>query len=260
MHHPRRSGRGMTRFAPFASSLLLAGLLLAGCSGSDDDGEPGSTSPSPTPTSTAPGIVTAIDITRAPASAEAGSKAIVCWKVTGTGKVAHTAIHWDNESHAIPPRTFQDYNMGVSYPGNGTSASPAGYQLSASGTDFCTGATMPASGSIFVVAHVIDSTGSSGRITTEREIHVGSPSDASIHIQSFTYSPNPLTVAPGATVSVMNMDADVPHTVTGEDGSFATGTINGGGSDSFTAPLAPGSYPYGCAFHDTMSGVLQVTA
>lgn len=249
----------MTRLAPFASSLLVAGLLLSGCSGSDDDGEPSSTSPSPTSTASAsPGIATAIEITRAPASAEAGSKATVCWEVIGTGEVPHTAIHWDDESHATPPRSFQDYNMGASYPGNESSASPAGYQLSASGTDFCTAATMPASGSIFVVAHVIDSTGAPGRLSGEREIMVGDASDAVIHIEGFTYSPNPLTVAPGATVSAMNMHSQT-HTVTAEGGAFDTGDIAAGATETFTAPVAPGTYEYGCAYHTGMQGVLHVT-
>ena len=253
----------MTRFAAFASSLLLVGFLLAGCSGSDDDGEPTTTGPSSSGSATnSPGIATSLDITKAPTSAAAASKATVCWEVFGAGKVPHTAIHWDNETHATQPaRTFQDYNMGASYPGNESSASPAGYELMADGADFCTAATMPASGSIFVVAHVIDSTGAPGRLSAEREIRVGAPSDAAIHIQNFAYSPTPLTVAPGATVSVMNMenaDPARPHTVTAEGGAFDSGTVDQGETGSFTAPMASGTYAYGCAFHSNMAGVLQV--
>jgi plastocyanin len=66
-------------------------------------------------------------------------------------------------------------------------------------------------------------------------------------------------VAPGATVSVSNMDAQT-HTLTASGGAFDTGDIAGGQSNSFTAPMAPGSYTYGCAYHPTMSGVLDVVA
>jgi plastocyanin len=252
----------LARFPAFVAVLPLTCLLLAGCSGSggDGDGSSSSSSSSSDTGSAAPGIATSLGITRAPASAPAGSKATVCWEVFGAGKVPHTAIHWDNESHAAEPgRTFQDYSMGVSYPDNETAASPAGYQLDASGAEFCTGADMPASGSIFVVAHVIDSTGAPGRLSTEREIRVGAASDAEIHVQAFTYSPNPLTVAPGATVSVMNMDT-LAHTATGDGGSFDTGDVGPGETETFTAPLAPGSYSYGCAYHDSMAGVVQVVA
>ena len=251
----------LARF-PFFASVLLTCLLLAGCSGSDGDGDGSSSSSSSSSDtgSASPGIATSVDLTRAPASAPAGSKATVCWEVFGAGKVPHTAIHWDNESHAAEPgRTFQDYSMGASYPDNGTSASPAGYQLDASGADFCTAATLPAAGSIFVVAHVIDSTGAPGRLSAEREIRVGAASDAEIQIQAFTYSPNPLSVAPGATVSVMNLDT-LTHTATGDGGSFDTGDLGAGETKTFTAPLAPGSYSYGCAYHDSMAGVLQVVA
>lgn len=251
----------MTRIPQVALSALIACLLLAGCSGSDDDGGPTSSSPSATSTgSTSPGVATSIEVTRAPTSAEAGGNATVCWRVFGTGKVPHTAIHWDDESHAAEPdRTFQDYSLGVSYPGNQSMAHPAGYQLNVAGADFCTSATLPSSGSIFVVAHVIDSTRAPGRLSTEREIRVGSASDATIHIQNFAYSPNPLTVPPGATVAAMNMDAQT-HTVTASGGAFDTQDIQGGGSDSFTAPMAPGTYTYGCAYHAAMQGVLEVVA
>lgn len=254
----------MTRpsFAPLASSILLTVLLLAGCSGSDDDdGGPSSTGPSDTGSATSsPGVATRVDITRAPTSANAGSMATVCWEVFGTGRVPHTAIHWDNESHATQAgSTFADYNVGASYPGNQSSASSAGYQLSATGTDFCTAATMPAAGSIFVVAHVIDSTGAPGRLSAEREIKVGPASDAMLHIENLAYSPNPLVVAPGATVAVMNLDLQT-HTVTASDGSFDTGDIAGGGSDTFTAPLTLGNHAYECAYHPSMKGIIQVVA
>jgi plastocyanin len=205
-------------------------------------------------------VATAVEITDAPASAPAGSKATVCWAVSGTGTVPHTAIHWDDTSHAAEtPRTFQLYDLGASYPNNGTSAAPSGYLVEPTGTRFCTAATMPTTGSIFVVAHVMDSTGAPGRISSERRIDVGEASDARIAIQGFAYTPPTLTVAPGAVVSVDNQHTTT-HTLTSAGSTaFDTGDIEAGETGNFTAPLSPGSYPFKCAYHDSMTGTLQVT-
>jgi plastocyanin len=74
-------------------------------------------------------------------------------------------------------------------------------------------------------------------------------------IDDFAFSAN--TAAPGQTVTVSNQD-DAPHTVTANDGSFTTDTIDPGGSSSFVAPTAPGSYQIRCTIHPEMSGTLAV--
>lgn len=252
----------MTRPAPrlLVSALLASLVALAGCSDGDDDG-------GPTPTATAsgsmsasgsgsPAVATAVEIVSAPDSAPAGSKATVCWTVSGTGRANHVAIHWDDASHATEAdRTFQSYDLGASYPGNQTGPAASGYPLQATGARFCTAATMPAAGSIFVVGHVIDSTGAPGRLSSEREVKVGAASDAAITIQNFAYVPPTLTVEPGETVAVHNEDATT-HTVSGT--GFTSGDVPAGQSGSFTAPVAPGTYPYTCAYHASMHGTLEV--
>jgi plastocyanin len=244
-------------------SLLLLFVLLAGCSGDDGDDDEGTPGPTGSSTSTgsASSVATAIEFSSIPASAPAGSKATACWTVSGTGKVPHTAIHWDNRSHATEaPRTFQLYDDGASYPDNQTSAASQGYSVQPTGTRFCTAATMPASGSLFVVAHVMDSTtGAPGRISSEREIRVGDSSDARIVIDNFAYSPPTLTVPAGSVVSVENKDT-VTHTVSSTGTTvFDTGDIGGGESGTFTAPITPGTYAFHCAYHSSMTGTLQVT-
>lgn len=78
-----------------------------------------------------------------------------------------------------------------------------------------------------------------------------------ITIKDFAYG-EALTVAPGATVSVTNMDT-AAHTVTADDGSaFDAEVKGGGGTATFTAPTKPGSYTYHCTFHPGMHGVLIV--
>lgn len=87
---------------------------------------------------------------------------------------------------------------------------------------------------------------------------VGAPAagaPAVITIADFGFSP--LTVAPGATVTVTNADG-MPHTVTAVGGEFATGLIDAGGSVAFVAPTQPGTYTFFCELHPNMQGTLVV--
>ena len=78
-----------------------------------------------------------------------------------------------------------------------------------------------------------------------------------ITIKDFEYGA-PLTVAPGAVVTVTNMDS-AGHTVTADQGqAFDVDVKGSGGTATFTAPTAPGSYPYHCTFHPNMHGTLTV--
>ncbi|WP_426977657.1 cupredoxin domain-containing protein [Pseudarthrobacter sp. O4] len=87
----------------------------------------------------------------------------------------------------------------------------------------------------------------------------GSPANAavSITIKDFGYGA-PVTVSPGATVAVTNMDS-AAHTVTADEGSAFDVDVKGsGGAGTFTAPMQPGSYAYHCTFHPAMHGTLTV--
>jgi plastocyanin len=78
-----------------------------------------------------------------------------------------------------------------------------------------------------------------------------------ITIKDFAYGA-PITVAPGAVVTVTNMDA-AAHTVTADKGSAFDAKVAGhGGTATFTAPSTPGSYPYHCTYHPDMHGTLTV--
>jgi plastocyanin len=73
------------------------------------------------------------------------------------------------------------------------------------------------------------------------------------------YGTNPLQVPMGATVTWVNNDS-VPHTVTADDSSFDSGSIQPGQSYSHTFETA-GTFPYYCTIHGkaSMSGAVQVT-
>ena len=76
-----------------------------------------------------------------------------------------------------------------------------------------------------------------------------------ITIAQFAYTS--ATVAPGATLTVSNLDAD-DHTVTSTQGLFDTGAVAAGGAIGFVAPTAPGVYSFVCVIHPSMSGQLTV--
>jgi plastocyanin len=67
----------------------------------------------------------------------------------------------------------------------------------------------------------------------------------------------PLTVAPGATITIVNKDT-VEHSVTSKpDAGFST-DVDGGEQKTFTAPTQPGDYPFICKYHPNMKGTLTV--
>jgi plastocyanin len=116
------------------------------------------------------------------------------------------------------------------------------------------------------------------------------PTSGGIVIVNFQYT-GTLTVKTGQQVTVTNNDT-TNHTLTdqatldsersagqtpggqtpggtvpgrltpsGPTAQFSTGTLDpSGGTRSFTAPAAPGSYAFGCRVHPTMHGTLTVQA
>jgi plastocyanin len=80
---------------------------------------------------------------------------------------------------------------------------------------------------------------------------------STVVIKNFAFGPASLVVAPGTKITVLNQDR-APHTVTAVNKSFDSGTIPGGQRGEFTAPSSPGTYPYICTIHPSMTGALIV--
>jgi plastocyanin len=67
----------------------------------------------------------------------------------------------------------------------------------------------------------------------------------------------PLTVAPGTQLDVVNNDS-VEHSVTSETAGAFNVHVDGGKRKTLTAPTQPGDYPFYCVYHPTMKGTLIV--
>ena len=79
---------------------------------------------------------------------------------------------------------------------------------------------------------------------------------ATITIANMSFG-DPITVSPGAQVTVNNTDG-VEHSVTSNTaGKFDT-DIDGKESKTFTAPTEPGEYAFHCTYHSSMKGTLIV--
>lgn len=70
------------------------------------------------------------------------------------------------------------------------------------------------------------------------------------------FSPNPLTVNVGTTVTWTNNDV-MAHTSTADGGLWNSGTLPPGGRYSYTFQAA-GNFPYHCALHPGMVGTVTV--
>ena len=82
-------------------------------------------------------------------------------------------------------------------------------------------------------------------------------SGSTITVKDFAFGA-PLTVKPGAKVTVVNRDG-TDHTVTSDDGTSFDVHIGGNGNAAtFVAPSKPGTYKFHCTIHPEMHGTLVV--
>lgn len=81
----------------------------------------------------------------------------------------------------------------------------------------------------------------------------GGSQAAAVTIQNFKFGA-PLTVKPGATVTVTNQDS-AQHNAVADDGSFKTPLLAKGESATFTAPSKAGTYKYSCTVHASMTSI-----
>jgi len=83
-----------------------------------------------------------------------------------------------------------------------------------------------------------------------------SAANAEVKIDNFSFGPQTLTIAVGATVTWTNRD-DIPHTVVSTDGVFKSKVRDTDEKFSYTFTKA-GTYPYYCSVHPKMTGKVVV--
>ena len=79
---------------------------------------------------------------------------------------------------------------------------------------------------------------------------------ATITIQNMAFG-EPLTVAPGAEISIVNNDS-AEHSVTSETAGSFDVHVDGKQKGTLIAPTEPGEYPFYCVYHPSMKGTLIV--
>ena len=77
-----------------------------------------------------------------------------------------------------------------------------------------------------------------------------------VKIDNFSFTPQSLKVAVGATVTWVNHD-DIPHTVVSTDKVFKSKVLDTDETFSYTFSKA-GKYPYFCSLHPKMTGEVVV--
>jgi len=80
-------------------------------------------------------------------------------------------------------------------------------------------------------------------------------SPAGFTIQGYKFPA--LTATAGQKITIADGD-DEPHTVTGDDGSFDSGSFDKAAPGTLLAPKTPGVYPVHCTIHPSMHGTLTV--
>lgn len=79
-----------------------------------------------------------------------------------------------------------------------------------------------------------------------------------VDIENFAFAPDTLTICVGDTVRWTNLDG-APHTATSDTGIWDSGILNNGDQFEFTF-TAPGSFPYLCTLHPSMTATIHVDA
>jgi len=74
-----------------------------------------------------------------------------------------------------------------------------------------------------------------------------------VEAQDFDFSPKTISIDPGGSINFTNT-GHATHTATADNGSFDSGDIKPGASETITIK-APGTYPFYCKYHGGPGGV-----
>jgi plastocyanin len=108
---------------------------------------------------------------------------------------------------------------------------------------------------VIAVAAVLITLNATSDDTSSASSSGGSGSGAAVSIKNFQFSPNPILVKAGSTLTVTNHDGTT-HTLTANDKSFSTGNLDGGARATIKIG-APAKYAYHCEIHNYMTGRIE---
>jgi LPXTG-motif cell wall-anchored protein len=74
-----------------------------------------------------------------------------------------------------------------------------------------------------------------------------------VEAKDFDFSPKTISIDPGGSITFTNT-GNATHTATADNGSFDSGDIKPGASETITIK-APGTYPFYCKYHGGPGGV-----
>lgn len=185
-------------------------------------------------------VVAAVTLRQYNQTAPPNSTVVVCWDLTGSGRVPHTAVHTDTVSHPAAT-SFADYDGSAVYPANRTAADGAGYAVP--GT-YCTGLTTPANGTLYFRAHAM--TSPPGVISpTEGAIRVNGSAAFDGIAATVTFAGNETLTAPrGSMVTVcwrVSGTGRIPHTALHTDTTSHATDVTADFTDYKGATYYPGN-------------------
>src|SRR5262245_45987525 len=117
-------------------------------------------------------------------------------------------------------------------------------------------AVLVATASVMILAGTVSQAqheNGSGKLV---KIAAGPDAASQVMIDNFVYSPVPLTVKVGTTVTWINHD-DIPHTVDSTQGKFKSAALDTDDKFEFRFTEA-GEYPFYCRIHPKMTGKIIV--
>ena len=109
---------------------------------------------------------------------------------------------------------------------------------------------------VVVIAAYFVSTNRSGTSAPANSGGQNQASATEIAIQNFAFIPSSITIKAGDTLRWTNRDS-APHTVSSDDNTFESGTMNQGQTFQFTFKT-PGTYAYHCSVHPNMKATVVV--
>jgi plastocyanin len=96
----------------------------------------------------------------------------------------------------------------------------------------------------------------SASTATSSETSLTTAAGPTITIANMAFG-QPLTVAPGTEINIVNNDS-VEHSVTSDTAGAFDQDVDGHGKATLKAPTQPGEYPFHCSYHPNMKGTLIV--